>query len=411
MPEYPHLGWDPVPGSPSAIDALQKKLTTSATALGTAHQLVEQLLGESTHWHGEAATAFRNSLDGDLPRYLKNAHRSISKAAAQLRTWHDDLVSYQATARRYDSRAQLDAAALSRAESHHESVRGTPDLPPSELSAAADAVTKARDALASVRTQARELEETHRAEASRIAQALNEATDKLAPREPGALDKFLKWIDEDLGDALSDVSAIAGFLAVAIGPFFPPAGLVLMLVATGASIGALTLHLADSKMRTSLKDGFTKGEFDADFWDSAVTLTGDTLGSVPGVAAIAHGAKSASAAAHVAGAVADPGSIAALRAGSQGFASGAWNATDELRQVENPLTEWALQSTPRYVREGVTCTFAGAGAGAAITHYPPFDDDESLAHTATGVDGTRAVLDDGPSAAAKAAHAWASLAR
>ncbi|MEU0391465.1 hypothetical protein ABZ208_01505 [Streptomyces sp. NPDC006208] len=411
MPEYPYLGWDPVPGSPTAIDALQKKLTTSATALGTAHKLVEQLLGESTHWRGEAATAFRDSLDGELPRHLKNAHRSVSKAAAQLSTWHDSLVSYQATATRYETRAKLDHAALSRAESHHDAVSATSEIAQSELSAATAAVTSAREALATVRAQARELEETHRAEASRIAKSLSEATDRLAPREPGVMDQVLKWIDEDLGDLLSDVSAIAGFLALAIGPVFPPAGLVLMLVATGASIGALTLHLADSKMRKSLKDGFTKGEFDADFWDSAVTLTGDALGSVPGVAAIAHGAKSATTAVQAANAAADSGTLAATVAGGRGFSSGAWNATDDLRQVENPLTEWALQSTPRYVKEGVKYTFAGAGAAAAVTHYPPFDDNESIANTATGVDGARALLDDGPSAAAKAAQAWAALAR
>jgi hypothetical protein len=87
-----------------------------------------------------------------------------------------------------------------------------------------------------------------------------------------------------------------------------------------------------------------------------------------------------------------------------------WNATDELRQVENPLTEWALQSAPR-MKEGVKYTFAGAGAATAISHLTPYHHNEAVAHTGTAVDGTRAVLDDGPSAVAKAAQAWASLTR
>ncbi|MFF8841305.1 hypothetical protein ACF08N_01025 [Streptomyces sp. NPDC015127] len=410
MAEYPFLGWDPAPGSPSEIAALQKKLHASATALGTAHALVNRLLGESAHWRGEAAQAFRGALDGDLPRYLRNAHRSVSKASARLLSWHEDLVSYQATARKYETRARLDAAELKRAETHHDALRATPDAPPPDLRTAASAVTHARAALESVRALARELEATHEAEAARIAKSLNEATDRLAPREPGALDKVLKWIDEDLGDLLSDISAVASFFALAIGPFFPPAGMVLMLVAAGASIGALTLHLADSKVRQSLKDGFTKGEFDADFWGSAVTVTGDALGAVPGVAAIAHGAKSASAAAHGVSALADPGALAMARAGSQGFGRGAWEAMDGMRQVENPLTSWALRSTPQLVQEGTKYTFAGAGAATAVSHYTPYNKNETVSNTATAVDGTRAALDDGPSAAAKAAHAWAALA-
>ncbi|WP_405997460.1 hypothetical protein [Streptomyces sp. NBC_00829] len=370
-----------------------------------------QLLGESTYWRGEAADAFREALDGDLPRQLRNAHRSVSKAAAKLRGWHDDLVGYQATARRYDTRAKLDAAALMRAESHHERARTT-NVPEPELKAAGDAVTRAREALESVRRLARELEETHRVEAGRVAKSLNEATERLAPGEPGVLDRVLKWVDEDLGDFLSDVSAVVGFAAMVIGPLFPPVGLALLFVATGASFGALALHLRDPRVHKSLKDGLTKGEFDADFWDCTVTLTGDALGSVPGVAAVAHGAKSASAASHALGALGDSGGIAsAARTGSSAFTSGATIAMDGLRQVENPLAGWALRSTPDAVQETVKYTLTGTGAITATSHLPVFGENETVDNTATAVDGVRAVVDDGPSAAAKAAHAWTIIAR
>ncbi|WP_413777703.1 putative T7SS-secreted protein [Streptomyces sp. AM8-1-1] len=410
-PDYPHLGWNPVPGNPSAVSTLQTKLTSSAEALGTAHRLVSELLGQSSFWRGEAADAFRAAIDGELPRYLKNAHRSVSKAAKQLGRWHDDLVSYQATARRYDTQAKLDTAAITKAEAHHDLLRAAASTPEPELRAAAESVTKAREALASVRKLARELEDAHGAEAGRIAKGLNEATERLAPKEPGALDRFLKWVDEDLGDLLSDISAGAGFLALVLGPVCAPLGLALLFVATGASIGALALHATDSRIHKSLKDGFTKGKFDADFWDSTVTLTGDALGSVPGVAAIAHGAKSASAAVHAGGAVADAGAMAAMRAGSDGFAGGAKTAMDDMRRVENPLTGWALQSTPVAVKESVKYGLPAAGAATAVSHYTPLDDNETFANSATGADGFRAVVDDGPSSGAKLAQAWTSLVR
>ncbi|MEO3974647.1 hypothetical protein [Streptomyces sp. CAU 1734] len=408
---YPHLGLDPAPGSPPAIAALRTRLTSSAAALATAHRLVSRLLGESAHWHGEAAEAFRTALDGELPRALHDAHRSLTRAAAELGTWHDDLLSHQETARRYESRAALDTASLTRARTHEATLRTAPDTPEPALRAAAEAVESARDSLASVRRLARELEETHRAEASRIAKRLNEATDRLAPREPGVLDKVLEWVEEDLGDVLSDVSAMAGFAALVIGPFFGPVGLALLFVAAGASVGALSLHLTDSQVRKSLRDGFTKGEFDSDFWDSTVTVTGDALGSVPGLAAVAQGAKSATVAVRTAQGMADSGGLAMAHAGAQGFRSGAVSAMDEMRQVENPLTTWALQRTSDTVQKSVKIAFPAAGAATAGSNYGPWSDNETVNDAGTATDGVRAVLDDAPGSAAKAAHVWTAIGR
>ncbi|MEE1754044.1 hypothetical protein [Streptomyces sp. SP18CS02] len=403
---YPHLGWNPAPGSPPEIARLRTKLSSSATALGTAHRLVDQLLGESSHWHGEAADAFREALDGDLPRYLKNAHRSLTKAANRLGGWHDDLVGYQATAKRYETQAGLHASKLQAAESAHATTSARADAPASDLRSAADAVTRAREALSHVRRLARELEETHHTEAARVAKTLNEATDRLAPKEPGAWDKALKWIEEDLGDVLSDISAVAGFLGLVLGAFFPPVGLALLIVATGASMGALALHLADPKVTASLKDGFTEGKFDADFWDSAVTITGDALGSVPGIASLAQGAKVGAGALRTASAASEPG---AFGIGAREFASASKNTISELSSVENPLHQWALRETSPATKKVITYGFPATGAVTAGSHYTSYDDDSAVANSATGVDGARAVLEDGPTSAAKVAHAWALL--
>ncbi|WP_455360242.1 hypothetical protein [Streptomyces sp. SYSU K21746] len=421
MPEpvYPHLGWNPAPGSATEIGALHTKLSASATSLGTAHRLIDRLLGESAYWQGEAADAFRDAIDGDLPRYLRNAHRSVSKAAKQLHAWHEDLVGYQALARKYEAQAKEHRAAVATAESTHATAATHPDLTAPDPSAAAAAsrtldaatasVTRARAALESVRKLARELEETHRAEASRIAKALNEATDRLAPREPGALSEFVDWMVEDLSDILSGVSAIAGFAGLVLSAVFPPVGLALLIVATGTSLAALVLHASDPKIRKSLTGGFTKGEFGSEFWKSTVTLTGDALGAVPGVAAVAQGAKAGCAAARTASAVPDAAMPAIARAGAREFTGASKSAMEELRDIDNPLTGWALRHASSGVQQTAKYGLPATGAATAIGGFTSLDENDTYSHTATAVDGARNIIDDGPSNVAKAAHAWAAL--
>ncbi|MFE5816236.1 hypothetical protein [Streptomyces sp. NPDC056479] len=69
---YVHLGWNPV------------------------------LLGESSFWEGDAAVGFREALDGDLPKYMKDAHTSPTKAAGHLGAWHGGLTGRRELASKYD---------------------------------------------------------------------------------------------------------------------------------------------------------------------------------------------------------------------------------------------------------------------------------------------------------------------
>ncbi|MFD7445180.1 hypothetical protein [Streptomyces sp. NPDC059909] len=398
---FPHLGWDPAPGSPTEIAALRAKLTTSAASLGTAHRLVDRLLGESSTWQGEAATAFRKALDGDLSRCLRNAHRSLSRAAAQLGTWHDDLIGYQSTARTYESRAKLHASALAKAEAHESSTRALPDAPAKDLAMAVEGVTKAREALADVRKLARELEETHRLEASRIAKGLDEATEKLAPVEPGAFDSVLKWVDEHLGDGLSTLSALAGLAAVfATGTALLP----LLFLAAGLSLAAFAVHASDPKLRSALAAGFTKGDFGGKFWAATATLTGDALGAVPGVAAVAKGAQGAAAAARTVGA-ADEG----LRQGARAFRT---NSADVMRAIDEapkPLADWAVrQSGSRVSQKQVQAGVAGTGVVASGAGLFGADDNEAVKSTATVTDGARITTSDIPNYIS-AARTWSQV--
>ncbi|MFD3938598.1 hypothetical protein ACFWSF_09835 [Streptomyces sp. NPDC058611] len=375
MAEHAALGFDPAPGNPAAVLALAKKLSASAASLGEASRIMKSLVAHSAAWQGEAATAFRASLSKDLPRYLGSAHTSLAEAAKRLTAWHDTLVAHRALAVRYEAQA---------------------------------AAATTEQSLADARRLARELASEHGAAARRVAQTLDAAADRLAPKEPGALASLWRKITEDPGDALSNASAILGAIGAGVALFCPPAGLAVMLVAGGLSLAALTTHLADPKFRKPLVDGATKGEFDADFWKSAVTLLGDTAGSVPGVAAVASGAKAGTAAARAAMTAAPEASaLTALSPGASTFRSTTWSTGLAIQEVENPLITWGVRSTDPTVRKSAGLVAPAVGAVTASSSY--VSDNESVEQAATAVDGTRGVLDDAPSGAAKAASAWAAM--
>lgn len=375
MAEHAALGFDPAPGNPGAVLALTKKLGASAKSLGEASRVVTDLVSHSSSWQGEAATAFRASLSRDLPRYLASAHTSLTEAARRLTGWHDTLVAHRELAARYEARA---------------------------------AAAKTEEDLADARRLARELAADHAAAARRVAATLNAATDKLAPKEPGLLASIWQKITEDPADALSNASAILGFVGALVALACPPAGLAIMLVGSGLSLAALAMHTSDPKFRKSLTDGFTKGQFDADFWKSSVTLLGDTAGSVPGVAAIASGAKAGTAAARASMAAAPEASaLTGLAPGASAFRQAAWSTSDDLRQVESPLTGWALRSSTQETRDRVGVAVAGTGALTAALDYG--SDDEAVEHSSTSVDGARGVLEDAPSAIKKSGRVWSEL--
>ncbi|WP_158820780.1 MULTISPECIES: hypothetical protein [unclassified Streptomyces] len=376
MAEYAALGFDPAPGNPETVLALAKKLSASATSLGEASRVVKDLVSHSSAWQGEAATAFRASLSQDLPRYLGAAHTSLADAARRLTGWHDTLVSHRALATQYEARA---------------------------------GAAKTEETLADARRLARELASEHGAAARRVAQTLNAATDRLAPKEPGLLASIWNKIVEDPADAMSNASAILGAIGAGVALLFPPAGLAIMLVGSGLSLAALAMHTSDPKFRKSLTDGFTKGQFDADFWKSSVTLLGDTAGAVPGVAAVASGAKAGTAAARAAMAAAPEGSaLTGMGAGATSFRTSAWSTGVAMQEVESPLATWALRNTTNpTVRNSVNMVGPSAGFTTAVLDYGP--DNETIDHASTAADGGRLAVDDAPSALAKSKVAWSVI--
>ncbi|MEU2621818.1 hypothetical protein ABZ642_27365 [Streptomyces sp. NPDC007157] len=168
------------------------------------------------------------------------------------------------------------------------------------------AVETAQSELDKIIGRAEKLAEEHEDKAQYRAGRIRDATQRLAPHEPGRLEEFGDWFTENLPDILSFTAGVIGLVAlfVATGGV---AAAVLLLTAAALSATALTMRLSDSEVLASLKDGFTKGEFDSDFWGNVVSLDGDVLGAIPGVGAVGLGAR---------------GAVNALRAGEEAAESG-----------------------------------------------------------------------------------------
>ncbi|MGW7723053.1 WXG100 family type VII secretion target [Streptomyces canus] len=318
---YPSLGWNPVPGIPEQVTSLYRKVKSAADTLDNCHRQIEYLLGASSSWQGDAASAFRDTLDGDLKTAMMNAGNSLGKAAAALGTWEGDLTSHRDLAKKYDDAARENKSDVDKARTRYDQAKGNPDLKlagkeyPSqaeadaaterlrtaerELNAATTHLNNANTAYNDVITKAKELEGTHTDAAEAVARSLDEADDKLAPKEPGwfskalsAIGEGLKAVGEFLVEHAGTIGAIAGLLALLPTPLAP----VFAGIAVAASAVSMAKNLASEDFRDSLMGeyGLKEGVF---AWAS---LAGDSLGMVPGVGALAKAGSEAGLAAAVA---------------------------------------------------------------------------------------------------------------
>ncbi|WBB58929.1 hypothetical protein O7599_25405 [Streptomyces sp. WMMC500] len=306
---YPYLGFNPAPGSTDTVHALGTKLTTCAKVLDETRDMITKLM-DGSYWKGDAAVAFREQLeDGPLPLNLRNAARSIRKAAKQLSRWEAELDEFQRRARKLNDRAREAHRALEEAESRAGAAKqeagartsrtgDRPDLsarkpgddPGSEamLRRLNAAVDEAQAELNRILSSAYTLAWEHETEAGARADAIRDATDKLAPQEPGFFAKAAAWITENLPDILSIAAGVVALAALTI-VTGGTATAILLLAAAALSAGALVSRLADPAVRASLADGFTKGEFDADFFTNTVSVVADGLAVLPGVSAVGKG--------------------------------------------------------------------------------------------------------------------------
>ncbi|MFI5683773.1 hypothetical protein [Streptomyces sp. NPDC051636] len=297
-PVYPHLGFDPVPGSTDTVHDLYTKLANCAKVLEETHGLVTKLM-DGSYWKGDAAVAFREQLDGGrLPLNLKNAAHSIRRAARQLDRWEGELDDFHRRAKRLEEDAKDAQTALDAAKGRADANNNPgPDKKGSRHDNAQKALTHANTAMDEAQAEldriigkAKKLAEEHEAKAQYRAGKIRDATRRLAPHEPGMFDKFTDWLTDNLPDILSACAAVLGVVALlgltAIAPW------ALFLAAGLLSATALGLRLSDPEVRASLAEGL-HGELDLDFWSNALGVAGDFLGMLPMLGAVAKGAMKA----------------------------------------------------------------------------------------------------------------------
>ncbi|MDI3097689.1 MULTISPECIES: putative T7SS-secreted protein [Streptomyces] len=406
-PDYPHLGFNPVPGDTETVRSLRKKLSGCAKVLQDAYDTVTKLL-DGSYWQGDAAVAFREQLDGGpLPLNLKNAAHSVRKAAKQLGHWEGELDDFQRRARRLEEEAKEARAAVDRARGRADKAGEDPGLQAdgADREAARKALTRANGDLDDAETElrkvigkAKSLAEEHERKAGHRAGKIRDATKKLVPHEPGWFDEVLDWLGDNLPDILSFTAGLIGVVALLLsGPLGWGIATVaaLMLTASGLSATALVLRLSDPETRASLRDGFTKGEFDADFWSNAVSVGADIVGALPGLGAVANGGVRAT---------------RAIRTGSESlgfwqkaatYGSESLEEAKHISGLENPVIARAVRgfSDPAKAAHAVVATSAVTGvATSGFGLYGKAVDakeDNVRSGTVAGIDGSRLILDSG----------------
>lgn len=173
------------------------------------------------------------------------------------------------------------------------------------------------------------------------------------------------------------------------------AAAVLLLAAAALSAAALTVRLSDPKVRASLKDGFTKGELDSDFWGNVVSLGGDVLGAVPGVSAVGMGVR---------------GTMRALQASEEAVSLGTVLTTlgsktigeaKAISNLGNPAVNLVVRGARDSARAGEVVEISSASLGVLTAGYglasSAIDslENDGAKDTGTGVDGARSILDGG----------------
>ncbi|MFE8960703.1 hypothetical protein [Streptomyces iakyrus] len=382
---------------------MSKKLGTCAKVLDETHELVTNFM-DGSYWQGDAAVAFREQLeDGPLPLNLKNAAHSVRKAARQVDRWEGELDDFQRRAKKLEQDANVAQDTVAAARKHAETAKNAPGLDDRDsgndkaqkrLSSADSAVEEAQAELDRIIGKARQLAEEHEAKARYRAGKVREATKKLAPHEPGWLEDLGEWFVENLPDILSFTAGVIGLVAlfVATGGI---AAAVLLLAAAALSASALAMRLSDSEMLASLKDGFTKGEFDSDFWGNVVSLGGDVLGAVPGVSAVGMGVR---------------GTMSALRAGEEAVTLGRVLTTlgsktvgeaKAISNLGNPALNLVVRGARDSARTGEVVEITSASLGVVTAGYGLVSsavdelDNDGAKDTGTGIDGARSILDGG----------------
>lgn len=301
---FPALGFDPAPGTLSSAESVAEQVRTTAASIREA----ADVLGGTgqQNWQGETATAFHETMSGELTPKVVNAAESFEKAAAALETWASSLLTFQLQADSLESRAATAVANVSSAADSLTAAQQSED-PDVDTEGPANQLSAATAELEQIRSEAYGLAETYASEAQYVADCLSCAADD-AP-DSSMWDSFTDWLGdvedwfqdyvlpvlEDIIDILAVVVAVAAIVALIVsGPvgWLGMAGLIL----GGAAVAVDFLQFAGGRedateMLTGalgLLAGAGLGKI-VQSLGSLAASSGGMSGLVPAVAGISRG--------------------------------------------------------------------------------------------------------------------------
>jgi hypothetical protein len=206
MSAFPHLGFDPAPGDVGTIRAFAAQLDHGARSTSEALALMDDGGGS---WEGEAAAAFRQSLDTDFRPQLRDVGDAFSSSRDALNAWAEELAGFQTRAQRLEEEAALAAGAAGRRQRELTQARTEALADPiavggsDELADAARRLRAAQAAVDDVVRRARALEEEVDGRAVVCAGLLAAGVALIASYEGSRWDQFTSWVG-DIGESIAD---------------------------------------------------------------------------------------------------------------------------------------------------------------------------------------------------------------
>ncbi|MCM3661713.1 hypothetical protein M3148_12055 [Georgenia satyanarayanai] len=252
---FPSLGFDPTPGSVVSAESVAEQVRTTAARI---REAADVLGGTGQQdWQGETATAFHETMSGELTPRVVTAADSFEAAAAALETWASSLVTFQQQADELETRAATAITNVSNAADDLTAAQQSED-PDVDTDGPANQLTAATGELDQIRLEAQGLAETYAGEAEYVASCLSCAAGD-AP-DSSMWDSFTDWLGdvedwfqdyvlpvlEDIIDILAVVVAVAAIIALIVsGPvgWLGMAGLVL----GGAAVAVDFLQFAGGR--------------------------------------------------------------------------------------------------------------------------------------------------------------------
>ncbi len=389
-PEYPALGFDPAPGAVTTVESVAADLQQVATKMGSAHEALAKIGHQDGLWEGEAAEAFLGTVD-ELPKYLDQAHRSLTGAARTLSQWSYDLSSMQQKARSFEAEAVAAQQRIREAESNPNLRLAGQRFPDQaslqeaehKLAEAQAAVNKSNADLKAILEQAKRLLQQHDEVAKGVEDALRRAAEE-APEKPGLLErlgnaldqlgadisdaagKAWQWIQDHadmiakIGDVLSTVGTVLSVVAAATS-WIPGVNAVTACAAVGVSAAAVGTHALAKAAGAKVS------------WS---TMAFDAIGMIPGGGA----AKGGLAATKILPKATNSGKTAAKFAESGKVAAGAEASAKSLNrsgaQAVGSRANMVNNVISKFGGEGLAVNSWKTGESAMLTGS------EKVAHTA-----------------------------